>query len=99
MIGANAITGTLKQVSGYEQFSNIEGEQSGHYLALSFSADEGAAIKTKLIGGKKGEVDCTADKFCVYLISDKDTQSISVTVEKDQKTKEKKYSLKGLTLA
>lgn len=72
VVGNDGITGTLKSVTDYKGFNEAnEEEQSGHYLALTFSVAEGATVKTKVIGGK-GEnlVDCTTDKFCVYRLSD-----------------------------
>lgn len=100
-IGADTISGTLKKVSNYTGFNNADpSEQEGHFLALSFSAADGVTIQTLVVNGKgKDPVDVTKDGFCVYKISDKDTQRIRFIVKKGGETATKEYSLTGLTLA
>ena len=97
-VSSDAISGTLKKIDDYsEAFGDTE--KSGHFLALAFTADNEATVKTKIIGGEKGEVDATKDKYCVYRIKDKDTQKIQVTAEKGGQSTERTYSLTKLTLA
>lgn len=100
MVSDNAITGKLLNVSGYTAFDTGHAEnQSGHFLALDFTANMGATIKTKVIGGSGNTTDLTSDKYCVYRITDNQGQQIEVVAEKDGKKTTKTYSLKGLTLA
>ena len=43
------ISGTLNYIKDYKQFSDVEEEQSGNYLALKFKeATEGKNVKVKL---------------------------------------------------
>ena len=91
------ISGTLNKIDDYPEAFPDAGK--GHYLALSFTFDEGTTVKTELLGGKKGEVDATADKYCVYRVESKDTQSIKVTATKGEQSTEKTYSLTKLNLA
>ena len=99
VIGEFDISGTLLYVSEYPGFNGSDvSEQSGNYLALKVDVPEGANVTTELINGKKGAVDLTADKFCVYRITDKDTQQIKFTVSKNEESKVSVYSLAGLTL-
>lgn len=96
MVGDDAITGTLKTVEGYAAFG--AGEQDGHFLALSLDADgDEVEITTELVGGVHGEV-AVNDGFCVYRITNKNTQSVRVTFTKDDESVTKTYSLSGLIL-
>lgn len=57
-VGADSITGTLKNVTGYTEFSSKPAEQSGHYLALKFDVTPTDAVTTvELVGGTKGPRD------------------------------------------
>ncbi len=97
-ITENAITGKLKKITSYPQFSSIEEEQSGHYLALDVEVPEGAKVSTKVEGGTNSDyVDLTSDKFCVYRIKDT-SQKIKIKTQKDGKEVEKTYDLTELNL-
>lgn len=99
VVGADAITGTLKYVSGYTGFSSVVSEQAGNYLALRIDADEPEALTTvELVGGTKGPVVLDDDMNIVLLIKDKNSQSIKVTMETDEDSLTKTYDLSGLTL-
>lgn len=100
VIEESAISGSLKNKESYTEFNPGDpSEQSGHYLALSFESEEAEKITTVIVNGKNKEpVDCTQDKYCVYRITNKDTQSIRVTVQKGDQSTTKEYSLTGLTL-
>ncbi len=99
VIDGTNISGTLKYVTDYIGFNAVDlSEQSGNYLALNVNVPEGATVTTRLINGKKGSVDLTDDKFCVYRITDKNTQQIEFTVTKGKESKTETYSLSGLTL-
>jgi hypothetical protein len=93
------VTGTLKYVDGYVDFSSDVSEQSGNYLALKIEA-EPAEAKTvvELVGGTKGPVTLDEDMNIVLLIKNKDTQSIKVTTTHNEESITKTYGLSGLTL-
>ena len=91
------VTGTLKYVDGYVDFSSDVSEQSGNYLALKIEA-EPAEAKTvvELVGGTKGPV--TLDEDMNIVLKNKDTQSIKVTTTHNEESITKTYGLSGLTL-
>ena len=99
VIGENAISGSLKHVTGYTGFSSKTSEQEGHYLALKFDVTPADAVTTvELVGGTKGPVTLDADKNIVLLIKSNTTQSIKVVSTKDGSSVTKTYTLTGLTL-
>lgn len=97
-IKGTAISGTLNYVTGYTGFNSLEvGEQSGNYLALKFDSNPWpTSLTVELVGGTKGPVALTedTDEFCVFRITNKDTQSIKVSADGNDTT----YTLTGLTL-
>lgn len=98
-VGVDAITGTLKYVTGYTGFSGNVAEQSGNYLALKVTAIEGATITVELINGTVGHpVTLDEDGMIVIRISNKSTQSVQVVATKDNRSEIYNYSLTGLTL-
>lgn len=101
-VNGDSVEGTLRHVEGYTGFNGSEPiEQSGNFLALDFSANPtDSEVTVELVGGTKGPVRLTYpdDMFCVFRITNKDTQSIKVTAVKDGQTTEKVYSLAKLTL-
>ena len=103
-VSRTAVTGTLKYVTGYTGFNSSESiEQEGNYLALDFSTDmdaPGATVTVELVGGTKGEVSLTypSDMFCVFRITDKNTQNIRVKATKDGATSTRELDLSGLVL-
>ena len=97
-VGADSITGTLKNVTGYTEFSSKPAEQSGHYLALKFDVTPADAVTTvELVGGTKGPVTLDADKNIVLPIKN-NTQSVKVTSTKGGSSVTKTYALTNLTL-
>lgn len=100
-IEGNAITGTLKAVTGYTGFSGDEAEQSGHYLALHFASDDAETITVELIGGTVGHpVTLGDDGLIVIRITDKSSQTVRVVASAEGYVDNiVTYSLKGLTLA
>lgn len=99
VIGENAISGSLKHVTGYTEFSSKSSEQEGHYLALKFDVTPADAVTTvELVGGTKGPVTLDADKNIVLPIKSNTTQSIKVVSTKDGASVTKTYTLTGLTL-
>lgn len=95
----DSITGTLKYVTDYTEFSSEVSEQSGNYLALKIATDpEDATTTVELVGGTKGPVTLDDDCNIVLLIRNKDTQSIKIISSKDEETVTKTYSLSSLIL-
>lgn len=93
------VTGTLKYVNGYVDFSSNTSEQSGNYLALKIEAEPAEAeTVVELVGGTKGPVALDDDMNIVLLIKNKDTQSIKVTTTHNGESITKIYGLSGLTL-
>lgn len=101
-VNSDSVAGTLRYVDGYTGFNSSEVlEQSGNFLALDFSVNPtDSEVTVELVGGTKRPVRLTypGDMFCVFRITNKDTQSIKVTAVKDGQTTEKVYSLARLTL-
>ena len=103
-VSRTAVTGTLKYVTGYTGFNSSEAiEQEGNYLALDFSTDmdaQGATVTVELVGGTKGPVQLTHpdDMFCVFRITDKNTQNIRVKATKEGATSTRELDLSGLVL-
>ena len=99
MVADDEVTGTLKYVNGYVDFSSNTSEQEGNYLALKVDADSEDAVATvELVGGTKGPVTLDDDMNIVLLIKNKDTHSIKVTVDNGENSTTKTYGLIGLTL-
>lgn len=99
------IDGTLHYVTEYTEFNSSEPtEQEGNYLALDFSDNwlgdtDPTTFTVELKGGKKGPVTLTdGDAFCVFRVTNPNTQSIEVVSTDSTGTTTVKYSLKGLTL-
>ena len=99
VVSDDEVTGTLKYVNGYVDFSSIVSEQSGNYLALKIEAEPAESeTVVELVGGTKGPVTLDDDMNIVLLIKNKDTQSIKVTVNDGEDSATKTYGLTGLTL-
>ena len=99
VVSDDEVTGTLKYVDGYVDFSSNVSEQSGNYLALKIEAEPAEAeTVVELVGGTKGPVTLDDDMNVVLLIKNKDTQSIKVTTTHNEESVTKTYGLSGLTL-
>ena len=99
VVSDDEVTGTLKYVDGYVDFSSNVSEQSGNYLALKIEAEPAEAeTVVELVGGTKGPVTLDDDMNIVLLIKNKDTQSIKVTTTHNKESITKTYGLSGLTL-
>ena len=99
MVADDEVTGTLKYVNGYVDFSSNTSEQSGNYLALKIEAEPAEAeTVVELVGRTKGPVALDDDMNIVLLIKNKDTQSIKVTTTHNGESITKIYGLSGLTL-
>ena len=93
----NKITGTLKYVTGYTEFSGDAAEQSGNYLAVHATADEGAIIKAEIIGGDHGEVTLDEDGILIARIKN-NLQALRFSATTSAGTQTIIYDLSGLTL-
>ena len=99
VVSDDEVTGTLKYVDGYVDFSSNVSEQSGNYLALKIEAEPAEAeTVVELVGSTKGPVTLDDDMNIVLLIKNKDTQSIKVTTTHNEESVTKTYGLSGLTL-
>lgn len=99
VVSDDEVTGTLKYVDGYVDFSSNVSEQSSNYLALKIEAEPAEAeTVVELVGGTKGPVTLDDDMNIVLLIKNKDTQSIKVTTTHNEESVTKTYGLSGLTL-
>ena len=90
------IKGTLHYVTGYTQFSNVEAEQSGNFIALKFDVSDGATTTVQLTGQAAQTLD--QNKNCVLRVTNKNTQRLKVTTTLGDDTITKTYSLAGLEL-
>ena len=99
VVADDEVTGTLKYVNGYVDFSSNTSEQEGNYPALKIEAEPAEAeTVVELVGGTKGPVALDDDMNIVLLIKNKDTQSIKVTTTHNEESITKTYGLSGLTL-
>jgi len=99
-VSNDTISGELKYVTDYTGFSGAVEEQSGNYLVLHIDANSANAVITvELVGGVHGPVVLDNDRTCIFRITNKDTQSIKITAEKDGFNPDiRTYKLTGLTL-
>ena len=99
-VTGNAVSGTLLAVTGYTGFSGDPAEQSGHYLALVCTAQEGDTITAELIGGLHGPVTLDDDGILIVRVTDKDAQKLKYTATAaDGSSESRLLDLSGLTLA
>lgn len=98
VVGQNAITGTLKYVTGYTGFSEDPELQSGNYIALKLDTDVDATITVELVGGESGPVTLDTDKNIVIRVTDPLTQTIKATATSGTKVDVLTYSLASMTL-
>jgi len=96
------ISGILKYVDDFEDYSENSELQNGHYLALKFTTDENSLTSVQVIGGATTEdpVVVGDDMNAVVRITDPMRQRLKVTSELDGcEPNEKIYRLTGLVLA
>lgn len=95
-ISGNKITGSLKYVSDYTGFSSDASLQSGNYLVLHVTPSiEGATVTVTVTNPSTLD----SDGIIVLRIADKDTQTVTITATKDDKSVTKVYSLTDLVVA
>lgn len=90
------IKGTLHYITGYTQYSDVEAEQSGNYLALKFDVSDGATTTIQITGKEPVTLDST--KNAVFRVENKNSQKIKVVTTLGDDTITKVYSLSGLTV-
>ena len=95
----NKVTGTLNYIEGFTEFNGSDPtEQEGNYLFLNFKDTVADKIESKLVGGKSEKfIDCTSDKWMLYLISESCT-SIQLKLTKGENVIEKTLDISDLTL-
>lgn len=98
-ISENAVSGSLKYVTGYTGFSGDAELQSGNFLAVHAEAENADSIYAELIGGESGPVQLDADGIVVFRIADKDTQAVKLTTYKGSASESVELSIAGLTVA
>lgn len=96
VIGDGLVTGALKYVTGYTDFSGVTEEQSGNYLAMRVDTDDDTDVITvELIGGTVGHpVTLDSDRNIVIRITDPIHQKIRVVVTNAGGTDTKTYLYK-----
>lgn len=101
VISGNEISGTLKYVKGYTQFSpNNPTQQSGHFLALHLDTPPDATPTVEVINGDSGAKRANVGETQFVLRIKAVTQSVKFTLERPGfKTNTKTYTLTGLNLA
>lgn len=98
VVGNDAITGTLKYVTGYTGFSGDPELQNGNFIALKVTAETGTTVQMKLDGGVGDWVTLDSDMNIVIRVTDKDTQRVLVKATKDGVTVTDSFSLSGMTV-
>ena len=96
VISSGQIHGILKYISDYTGYSNQPDEQSGNYMAVSFSGyPEGTKITVELTGSPKGPWVMKSNNL-VARITDNKSQVFKVKAEKDGYEWSEEYSLANL---
>lgn len=101
-VSGTEISGNLKKVTGYTQYSEKSEEQSGNYIAIKATVvPSDAQVTVELTGGTpKGPVRLGPTMNTVLRITDKATQKIKVTASKEgYQNMVKTYGLNRLTVA
>lgn len=96
VVSDDAITGTLKYVTGYNGFSSKTAERTGNYIAL-YCDVPGAPGATITVQHTKDPVTLDSDKVIVIKVTAGRTIKVTATAE-GLGTVQKEFSLTGLTL-
>lgn len=99
----NAITGNLKYVTGYTEFSSDPALQEGYFIALKFSDIDESATSVKVgldpsAGSGLVELINAPDKNGVFRISDKYARNFKVVTTDGTRTKTQTFDLSQLNL-
>lgn len=98
-IRANDITGKLKYVSDYTDFSSNPVEREGHYLALKIdTVPENAKTTVQLLGGTSGAKELDDDHLIVLRVTNVLSQSVQIVSTVGEDSAVKNYSLSSMTL-
>ena len=98
VVGANAISGTLKYISDYSSAGYAGDEASGNYLVIHSEAADADSITVEVVGGVHGEQTLDVDGICICRIAN-NSQKIRVRAYKDGTVANvKTYSLDSLVL-
>ena len=90
-----SVSGTLKYVTGYTQFSGAVEEQSGNYLVLKVESSNGATLYVGRSDGTWVQLD--SDGIIIGRITDK-TKPTRIKASKDGQDTIFNIDLSGLTL-
>lgn len=97
IIGDDSITGTLKYVTDYTDFSGDPSLQQGNYLALKFTADTADKVEVGLDPTEgSGMVELDSDMNIVLRVANHKKQVVVVKVYKDSQVDTHTYNLDGL---
>lgn len=93
-----SIFGTLNKLEDYKTFDQ---DTAQHHLVLKFSAKNADKLETKMTGGSLVMKDYVTvdDGFCVYSVTEPETQKVYVKATKNGNSVEEIYDLSGLVLA
>ncbi len=103
-ISGTSITGTLKYVDDYTEFSGDPELQSGHFLVLHWSDPDETATSLKVgvvpssIGAEPVECLSDTDRNGVFRITDKNTQKIHIITSDGENELTQIFDLRDLTL-
>ena len=101
VVGSNAITGTLKKLTGSNAITDRWGE--GYFICLKFAnvdgLDECKVGMNPSVSSGLVSIMNDPDKDGVFKVSNKNEQEFVLEIEKDGKKKLFSYDLSGLTLA
>ena len=100
-VGAGAITGTIKYLSGSNAITNVWGP--GNFLALKFTDLDSRATKVMVglepsVSSGLADLVPDPDKNGIFKISDKGEQKLVVITQNGDHATVKRYDLSGLTL-
>ena len=92
---SNVISGNLKYLDNFEQFSTKPEERKGNYLLLEFPGGEGATVKTNT-SSRTVKLDEDTQLILRVDKANKDRMTVTVTLPEGDATT---YKMSGLTLA
>lgn len=100
-VSGSAISGTLKYVSDYTNFSSDVSQQSGNYLVTHWSVPgvSGVTITVEVVGGTAGARTLEADGLIVDRIASTFQKLRAVASKEGYASVTKTFTLTGLTLA
>ena len=95
-VEGNAVTGTLKYVTGYTGYSSDPEDQEGNYLALAVTAAEGAEVSASI---GEASVTITPDEYLVIRMTEERLEeTLAFTATLNGRTETKEFDLSALVL-